>query len=569
MIDDSNNEQEGSGSVASPRCHDNGKRSVTSTSSTPPPSSATTSLGIQTLKFQPLPFLMPAAATTAPMPTNTTPTKTLDKNPLWIHGTNNSIPSSLGGSGNNSSSSAGLKSIFFPSSIPGLTGGEVGGSGLILKSPPTTMPPSSVVGGTTIHPPPSLMYQFMATPQNCLTNPFLGAAANTAAVLTVIPSPPAPNLVNPPQSVFLVANQNFAGKPLLPAAAPQQAQDEYESAKHANEGNSLTRGKSLAATDMEPATGQAQYPSTIVSSTTTVSLPPPHPRTLASIPPAELTPQHLELKAFAEDFKTRRIRLGFTQGAVGTSLAEKGYNNFAQSTISRFEQMQLSPANAATIRVILEKWLHEAESPETAPSNQSNDLSMMAGRKRKKRAVFTPQTKSILDEFFAQNPRPNHQAIEGISQKLDLLPEEVRVWFCNKRQKSKSGSVSTPYDRESSSTTSSGVPSPTISEGGQSQKRRSPSPPKTPFTIKELSKSSFNGSSGFISSPVHLSTSSLLPLGGLVASVTQSMNQPLIFTSGGSPPMLFRGGAGNKSPPLVLPPQFLASSPIITDPSLN
>jgi len=59
-----------------------------------------------------------------------------------------------------------------------------------------------------------------------------------------------------------------------------------------------------------------------------------------------MTPHYTELKNFAEEFKTRRIRLGFTQGAVGQSLADKGYNNFAQSTISRFEQMQLSPTNA-------------------------------------------------------------------------------------------------------------------------------------------------------------------------------------------------------------------------------
>jgi class 6 POU domain transcription factor len=237
----------------------------------------------------------------------------------------------------------------------------------------------------------------------------------------------------------------------------------------------------------------------------------------------------IELKAFAEDFKTRRIRLGFTQGSVGQSLAERGFNNFAQSTISRFEQMQLSPANAATIRVILEKWLLEAESPEPSPAS-TNTIPQIAGRKRKKRAVFTPQTRAVLEEFFSQNPRPNRQAIENISHKLDLLPEEVRVWFCNKRQKSKSGSFNggmmhrTSFDRESS-LSSSGVPSPTYSDGGMSQKNRSPSPPKTPFTIEELSKSSI-ASAGNPNSPPTPVVSSL----GIMASVTQSMSP--LFSSG-------------------------------------
>ena len=43
--------------------------------------------------------------------------------------------------------------------------------------------------------------------------------------------------------------------------------------------------------------------------------------TLASIPPEEMTPAYIELKVFADEFKTKRIQLGYTQGAVGQSLA--------------------------------------------------------------------------------------------------------------------------------------------------------------------------------------------------------------------------------------------------------
>lgn len=167
-----------------------------------------------------------------------------------------------------------------------------------------------------------------------------------------------------------------------------------------------------------------EQPHTCSSSDTTSStlLPSPvestrgSPRTLASLMLSEITPQYLELKAFAEEFKTKRIRLGYTQGAVGQSLAQKGYNNFAQSTISRFEQLQLSPANAAAIKQVLEKWLLDAESPDTQTSPLESPVGPLVNcRKRKKRAVFTAQTRNNLDEFFRQNPRPNRQMIENMA----------------------------------------------------------------------------------------------------------------------------------------------------------
>ena len=202
--------------------------------------------------------------------------------------------------------------------------------------------------------------------------------------------------------------------------------------------------------------------------------------TLASIPPEEMTQAHIDLKAFAEDFKTRRIQLGYTQGAVGQSLAEKGYSNFAQSTISRFEQLQLSPSNAAAIRQVLERWLIEMENP-TAVSPVMEPLA--PARKRKRRAVYSAQTRQMLDEYFQKNCRPNRALIETIAHELDLLPEEVRVWFCNKRQKSKhsyqTDDVATVPSPSSPSTPSSSVYS----------QRISPSPPSN-FSIEELSKSS-------------------------------------------------------------------------------
>ena len=288
----------------------------------------------------------------------------------------------------------------------------------------------------------------------------------------------------------------------------------------------------------EPTTGQQTLKSPVIDAVTSTARNASPPRTLASIPLSEMTPQYSELKAFAEEFKNKRIRLGFTQGAVGQSLADKGYSNFAQSTISRFEQMQLSPTNAAAIKLVLEKWLQETENPEAAHSPSSSSP-MMASRKRKRRAVFTPQTKTTLETYFKQNPRPNRHIIESVANELDLLPEEVRVWFCNKRQKEKQGSGCggngvvgsvqvaykyPSYERESSvSLSSSGANSPSsmYDNSSFSQKRNTPSPPRntTPFTIEELSKSSSMGTKS-ITSPMCIANPFATSPQGVVMALT-------------------------------------------------
>ncbi|XP_019849421.1 PREDICTED: POU domain, class 6, transcription factor 1-like isoform X2 [Amphimedon queenslandica] len=224
--------------------------------------------------------------------------------------------------------------------------------------------------------------------------------------------------------------------------------------------------------------------------------------TLASIPDEELTPAHHELKAFAEEFKTKRIQLGYTQGAVGQSLADKGYSNFAQSTISRFEQMQLSPSNAATIMTVLKRWLYEAENPDMVLSGEGQVDPLGPPRKRKKRVVYTPHALSILNKYFLKEPRPNRQIIEMVAEELDLLPEEVRVWFCNKRQKYKTSNGEVEE-------TGPDCPSPF---SPQSDVTTSPPPAPvqkncTKFTIEELSKSSAGHTSSQISFTSNLTVS--------------------------------------------------------------
>uniref|UniRef100_A0A667XT84 POU domain protein n=1 Tax=Myripristis murdjan TaxID=586833 RepID=A0A667XT84_9TELE len=147
-----------------------------------------------------------------------------------------------------------------------------------------------------------------------------------------------------------------------------------------------------------------------------------------------------ELEQFAKAFKQRRIKLGFTQGDVGLAMGKLYGNDFSQTTISRFEALNLSFKNMCKLKPLLEKWLSDAEnSPSDSMSNPASLPPLMEGygRKRKKRTSIETNIKLTLEKRFLDNPKPNSEEITLISEQLSMEKEVVRVWFCNRRQKEK------------------------------------------------------------------------------------------------------------------------------------
>ncbi|KAL7074517.1 hypothetical protein ACQ4LE_006405, partial [Meloidogyne hapla] len=68
-----------------------------------------------------------------------------------------------------------------------------------------------------------------------------------------------------------------------------------------------------------------------------------------------------ELAEFSNCFKKQRIKHGFTQGDVGVALGKRYGTDFSQTTISRFEALNLSYKNMCKLRPLLEDWLHETD----------------------------------------------------------------------------------------------------------------------------------------------------------------------------------------------------------------
>ncbi|KAM3861419.1 POU domain, class 3, transcription factor 2a [Diretmus argenteus] len=142
-----------------------------------------------------------------------------------------------------------------------------------------------------------------------------------------------------------------------------------------------------------------------------------------------------DLEQFAKQFKQRRIKLGFTQADVGLALGTLYGNVFSQTTICRFEALQLSFKNMCKLKPLLNKWLEEADSTSGSPT--SLDKIAAQGRKRKKRTSIEVGVKGALESHFLKCPKPGAAEITSIADSLQLEKEVVRVWFCNRRQKEK------------------------------------------------------------------------------------------------------------------------------------
>ncbi|XP_016052041.1 PREDICTED: pituitary-specific positive transcription factor 1 isoform X2 [Miniopterus natalensis] len=145
------------------------------------------------------------------------------------------------------------------------------------------------------------------------------------------------------------------------------------------------------------------------------------------------SPEIRELEKFANEFKVRRIKLGYTQTNVGEALAAVHGSEFSQTTICRFENLQLSFKNACKLKAILSKWLEEAEQVGAL----YNEKVGANERKRKRRTTISIAAKGALERHFGEQNKPSSQEIMRMAEELNLEKEVVRVWFCNRRQREK------------------------------------------------------------------------------------------------------------------------------------
>ncbi|MEQ2217956.1 hypothetical protein XENOCAPTIV_026941 [Xenoophorus captivus] len=98
-----------------------------------------------------------------------------------------------------------------------------------------------------------------------------------------------------------------------------------------------------------------------------------------------------------------------SSGDVGVAMGKLYGNDFSQTTISRFEALNLSFKNMCKLKPLLEKWLSDAETMAVdsmlpSPSSISSPLlgiEGLPGRRRKKRTSIETNVRVALERNFS------------------------------------------------------------------------------------------------------------------------------------------------------------------------
>ncbi|XP_068185460.1 POU domain, class 2, transcription factor 1b isoform X5 [Antennarius striatus] len=260
---------------------------------------------------------------------------------------------------------------------------------------------------------PQLQQQSLSLPQFVLVQPGHPIATSLQPQFIISHTPPAQ------QSILQTQN-------LLTQLPPSQA-------------NLLPTQPSINLAN-QPATPNRTTAATPIQSLPIGQTPPKRLDTPTLEEPSDLE----ELEQFAKTFKQRRIKLGFTQGDVGLAMGKLYGNDFSQTTISRFEALNLSFKNMCKLKPLLEKWLNDAENLTSdqalsSPSGLGSPGMGIEGinRRRKKRTSIETNIRVALEKSFLENQKPTSEEIAMIADQLNMEKEVIRVWFCNRRQKEK------------------------------------------------------------------------------------------------------------------------------------
>jgi len=113
-----------------------------------------------------------------------------------------------------------------------------------------------------------------------------------------------------------------------------------------------------------------------------------------------------ELEQFAKQFKQRRIKLGFTQGDVGIAMGKLYNNDFSQTTISRFEALNLSFKNMCKLKPLLQRWLNDVDNNPAALSTAVSNSSVL-GPSTLGNKMISPSSSPNLQTFASNLNSPS------------------------------------------------------------------------------------------------------------------------------------------------------------------
>ncbi|KAG7253079.1 hypothetical protein CRUP_009041, partial [Coryphaenoides rupestris] len=246
------------------------------------------------------------------------------------------------------------------------------------------------------------------------------------------------------------------------------------------------------------------------------------------------------------------------QGDVGLAMGKLYGNDFSQTTISRFEALNLSFKNMCKLKPLLEKWLNDAEtmsmdstlpSPSSLCSPSGLGFEGLPGRRRKKRTSIETNVRVALERAFITNQKPTSEEILLIAEQLNMEKEVIRVWFCNRRQKEK---------RINPSSATPPLPS---------QPPAAQAPHKTPcYSPHMMSTQRSQAVTSLSSTPVVSTMSSICPLTSSLSSTHPSLSSAHSILSAAHPTL---SSASSPVTPPPAPPHSTGSPATPSQSTLN
>lgn len=153
-----------------------------------------------------------------------------------------------------------------------------------------------------------------------------------------------------------------------------------------------------------------------------------------------------EIRLVAGKLKQRRIAWGLTQGQLGELVCYKYGAKLSQTTVSRFEMMECTLATAKRLYKPMKEMMDIIDEIHSTSGHQPPEVLCQLVRQnvgsvapivreRKRRVTYTDDQLATLDALFEQCESPTSAQLNRFAIALGLGFSEVRVWFCNRRQK--------------------------------------------------------------------------------------------------------------------------------------
>ncbi|XP_063287804.1 POU domain, class 3, transcription factor 1-A-like [Pelobates fuscus] len=151
--------------------------------------------------------------------------------------------------------------------------------------------------------------------------------------------------------------------------------------------------------------------------------------------PEILTKEDLEV--FAKVYRRKRSSLGHNQDNVALILGAMFDRFFSQTTMCRFENVNLSITNMCSLKPYIEKYIIASEVyPDILESIEKE--STFVPKRRKPRSSFPVSLKAELEKQYTRfHTKPSPPQIAEIANLLNLPKQTVCTWFSNQRQKEK------------------------------------------------------------------------------------------------------------------------------------